>query len=111
MYDIKTEDVHEDFSNNKEMFDFSNYSTNSKYYDDSKKLVVGRMKEESGGVTIEEFVGLKQKINSLLVDKNNEHKKAKGVNRNVIATISHNEHKEVLLNKKYLSHSMSMMRR
>ena len=26
MYEIKTEDVYEDFSSNKEMFDFSNYS-------------------------------------------------------------------------------------
>ena len=25
MYEIKTEDVYEDFSNDKEMFDFSNY--------------------------------------------------------------------------------------
>ena len=33
MYEIKTEDVYEDFSNNKEMFAFSNYSTQSKYYD------------------------------------------------------------------------------
>ena len=31
MYEIKTEDTYEDFSNNKEMFDFSNYSTKSKY--------------------------------------------------------------------------------
>ena len=31
-YEIKTEDVCEDFSSNKEMFDFSNYSTKSKYY-------------------------------------------------------------------------------
>ena len=37
MYEIKTEYVYEDFSNNKELFDFSNYSTNSKYYDDSNK--------------------------------------------------------------------------
>ena len=29
MYEIKTEDVYEDFSSNKEVFDFSNYSTNS----------------------------------------------------------------------------------
>ena len=29
--EIKTEDVYEDFSNNKEMLDFSNYSTKSKY--------------------------------------------------------------------------------
>ena len=26
MYEIKTEDVYEDFSSNKQMFDFSNYS-------------------------------------------------------------------------------------
>ena len=30
MYEIKTEDVYKNFSNEKEMFDFSNYSTNSK---------------------------------------------------------------------------------
>ena len=27
MYEIETEDVYENFSSNKEMFDFSNYST------------------------------------------------------------------------------------
>ena len=52
MYEIKTEDVYEDFSNDKEMFDFSNYSTKSKYYDNSKKLVVGKMKDEIVGVAI-----------------------------------------------------------
>ena len=31
MYEIKTEDVYEDFSNNKEIFDFSNYNYNSIY--------------------------------------------------------------------------------
>ena len=45
---------------------------------------------------------------SFLVDKN-EHKKAKGVNRNVVATISHNEYKDVLLNKKCLRHSMNII--
>ena len=30
------EDVFEDFSTNKEMHDFNNYSAESKYYDDSK---------------------------------------------------------------------------
>ena len=33
-YEIKTEDVFEDFSSDKEMFDFSNYLTKSKYYED-----------------------------------------------------------------------------
>ena len=35
-----TEDVDEDFTKNKKKFDFRNYSLKSKYYDDSKKLVV-----------------------------------------------------------------------
>ena len=33
MYEIKTEDGYKDFSNDKHMFDFSNDSTKSKYYD------------------------------------------------------------------------------
>ena len=32
--------------------------------------------------------------------------KAKGMNRNIVATISHNEYKDVLLNKKCMRHSM-----
>ena len=110
MFEIKTEDVCEDFSNDKEMFDFSNYSTKSKYYDNSNKLVVGKMKDETAGVAIEEFVGLKRKMYSYLVDGNSGHKKAKGVSKNVFATISHNEYKDVLLNKKCLRHSMNRIR-
>ena len=58
MYEIKNEDVYEDFSNNKEMFYFSNYLTKSKYYDSSNKLVVSKMKYETADVATEEFVGL-----------------------------------------------------
>ena len=76
MYEIKTEDAYGDFSNDKEMFDFINYSTKSKYYNDSNKLVVGKMKDETGGVAIEKFVGLKPKMYSFLVDDNSKHKKA-----------------------------------
>ena len=100
------EDIFEDFSNYKQMFDFSNYSTKSKYYDNSNKLVVGKMNNETAGVTIEELVGLKTKIYSYLVDENSEYEKAKGVNKNVVATISHNKYTDVLLNKKCLRHSM-----
>ena len=106
MHEIKTEGVYEDFSSNKEMFNFINCLTKLKYFDDSNKLVTGKMKDETGGVAIEEFVGLKSTMYSFLVD-NNEHKKAKGVNKNVVATISHNEYKDVLLKYKCLRHSMN----
>ena len=42
------------------MFNFSNYSAKSKYHDDSNKLVVGKMKDKTSAVAIEEFFGLKQ---------------------------------------------------
>ena len=34
MYEIETENIYDNFSKNKEMFDFSNYSAKSKHYDD-----------------------------------------------------------------------------
>ena len=96
MYEIKTEDVYEDFSSNTEIFDFSNYSTKVKYHDNTNKLMVVKMKYEADGVVIEEFFGLKPKMYSYLLNDNSKYKKVKGVNRNVVATISHNEYKDVM---------------
>ena len=45
------------------MFDFSDYLIKP-----SKKLVIGKIKDETEGVAIEEFVGLKPKMHSFLVD-------------------------------------------
>ena len=86
MCEIKTEDVYEDFSKFKEMFDFSNYSAKLNCYDDSNKLVVGKMKDETGGVAIEEFVVLKPKMCSVLVNDSREHRKAKGANKYIAAS-------------------------
>ena len=107
MYEIETEDVYENFSNDKEMFDFRNYSSKSKDYDNSNKLVIAKIKDETPGVAIEEFVGLKPKIYSHLVNDNSEHKEGKSVNKNVVATINQNKYKDVSLNKKCLRHSMN----
>ena len=51
------------------------------------------MKNETAGVAIKEFAGLRPKINPFLVDDISEHKKAKGVNKIAVATIGHNETK------------------
>ena len=51
--------VYEDFSKDKEIFDFANYSAKSKYYADSNKLFVSKMEDETGVVGIRETVGLK----------------------------------------------------
>ena len=52
------------------MFDFSNYSTKSKYYDNSNKLVTGKIKDETGGVIIKEYVRLKPNMYSFLAADN-----------------------------------------
>ena len=43
------------------MFDFSKYSIKSKCDINSKKLVIGKMKDDTGDVAIKEFFGLKPK--------------------------------------------------
>ena len=70
-------------------------------------IIFLKMEDETAGVAIKEFVGLKLKMYSFLIDDSSEHKKAKSVNKNVIATISRNEYEDVLLNKKRLMHSMN----
>ena len=65
------------------------------------------MKDEISDVVIKEFVGLKRKMYLYLVNHNSEHRKVKGVNGNIVATIRHNEYKDLLLNKKCLRHSMN----
>ena len=40
----------------------SNYLKDSKYFDETNKKVVGKMKDEFGGVFVAEFVGLKSKM-------------------------------------------------
>ena len=52
MYEIKTKEVYENFSKDKQMLGFSNYSTKSKYHDDSNKLVVDKMKDEIAGLLL-----------------------------------------------------------
>ena len=56
MYEIKTEDFYDDFSSEKGMFDFSNYWNKSKYYDNSNKIVIVKMKDKTGDVANKEFV-------------------------------------------------------
>ena len=95
MYEIKTDDAYEDFRSNKEMFDFSNNSTKSKYYDHSNKLIIGAMTDETWGVAIEEFLGLKPEHVFNLSRRVQHNKKPKGVNKIVVVTISDNEYKKM----------------
>ena len=61
-YEIKSENVYEKFFKCKDLSDFSNYSKDSKLFDKTNKKVIGKMKDEFGGIIVNEFVGLKSKM-------------------------------------------------
>ena len=64
-YETKSEDVYEEFFKWKDLFDFSNYPKHSKFFDETNKIVIGKMKDEFDGVILDEFVGLKSKMYSV----------------------------------------------
>ena len=104
-YEIKSENVYDEFFKWKDLFDFSNYSKDSKFYDDSNKKVVGKMKDEMGGIIIDEFIGLKSKMYAIKKIDGRESNTAKGVS---IVT-EFNELKDVFFNKKIIRHKMKII--
>ena len=56
--------------------DCSDYPKNHPNYDASNKKVIGKFKDELNGAVIDEFIGLKPKMYSYIVD-DNEFKKQK----------------------------------
>ena len=74
----------------------------SKFLDTVNKKVIGKMKDEFKGKIINEFVGLKSKMYSLIDVDNEENKKAKGVNQNVKENLRHKEFVDVLFSKKII---------
>ena len=73
-------DVYGEFFKHKHLFDFSNFSKDSEFYDNQNKMVVGKMKDEYKGILINEFVWLKSKIHCMLSDDGKEFNTVKGVN-------------------------------
>ena len=110
-YEIETEDVYQDFWNDKDKFDNSDYPKNSPYYDESNKKVIGKFKDEACGVLITEFVGLKSKMYSYIKNDDKGGKTPKGIKKNIIKNnIKHKDYKNVLLNNKQLHHKMKTVR-
>ena len=98
LYEIKTEDVYEDFYQDKNLFDFSDYSLNSRelysqFFDPVNKNVIGKMNDEFKRKIISEFVGLKLRMYSLIDTDGEEVAKAKGMNKNIVEKIRHKKFK------------------
>ena len=104
-YEIKSENVCEEFFKWKDLFDFSNYSKDSKFFNETNKKVIGKMKDEFGGVIVIEFVGLKSKMYSMKKIDGKECNTAKGVS---IAT-EFDKFKDALFNEKIIRQKMKII--
>ena len=114
-YHIITDDLYEDLYKDKHMFDNSGYDKSSPFYYDGNKLVIGKMKDETKGNPIADFLALKSKMYSYTVelpkDKIKNEKKAKGIKKNIIKRdLDHKDYLSVLQNKTIKKHKMKTIR-
>ena len=80
MYEIETEDFYKDISGDvKDRFDTSDYPENhpSGIPTGENKKVLGMMKDEAAGKIIKEFVGLRSKLYSFVMDDGEKLKNVK----------------------------------
>ena len=87
---------------NKEYFDLSNFSKDSKYYCVDNKKVPGKMKDEHGRTPILEYAGAKPKSYTV-IDVNNYEKSA---HKGHSSSFKSSEFKDVINNKKLIRHLM-----
>ena len=109
--DIQTEDVYKDMKEHSWLYDTSNYPKDNPLYDNRNKKVLGKMKDECGGLAIEEVVAIRPKMYSVLKEGKKNEKKAKGVKKNVIEKeITHKHYKEALFERRQFMHKMKILR-
>ena len=106
VYEIETDDVYQDFYENKKLFNFSAFSDDSKVFDSVNKKIIGKMKDKVTGKIISELVGLKSKMHFLIVVGSQEIKKAKGIYENIVKNIRHKEYIDFLFNNFFVRHKM-----
>ena len=110
-YEIETKDNYKDFFKDKSKFDNSDYPENSPYFNKTNKKVIGKFKDETAGVPVVEFIGLRSKMYSYMKDNDECGKTAKGIKKNIITkNIKHEDYKEVLFNNKQMHHTMKTIR-
>ena len=85
MYDVTTSDVNADMLTDLDKYDTSDYPPEHPLHSNANKKVIGKFKDETEGNPIREFVGLRAKMYSYVVEKGRkERKKAKGVKKSVL---------------------------
>ena len=66
-YSIETNDVYKDMEKSLHLFDTCDYPSSHFLHSNANKKVLGKMKDETNGVPISEFVGLRSKMYSIEV--------------------------------------------
>ena len=106
-YEIKTDDIYQDMYQNLDLFDTSEYPTDHFLHSMRNKKVLGKMKDETHGIPITEFVGLRPKMYSLLYAEDGrevEKKTAKGIAKHVTKkSIRHAHYRDCLRKKRTLT--------
>ena len=114
MYEIETEDFYKDIAGDvKDRFDTSDYpeSHPSGIPTGENKKVLGMMKDEVAGKIIKEFVGLRSKLYSFVMDDGGETKKCKGIKKQVVeSSIRHEHYKTCLTTGKELLRKQNILR-
>ena len=106
LYDIQTPNLYADMKRDHVLFDTSNYPKEHSLHSDVNKKVIGKMKDETAGEPIKEFVGLRSKMYSMMVGKS-EKKTAKGIKRATIRqSLKHVMYKDVLFNERTTRETM-----
>lgn len=89
LYEIRTDNAHKDFYEDKNTFGFGGYPRDSNFFNLVNKKAIGKIKGEFKGEIIIEFGRLKSRMYSLVSVDGKEIKKAKRVNTNVMKSTIH----------------------
>ena len=110
-YQIHTDDFYADIASEVPVrFDTSAHRSNRPLPTGLNKQVIGLMKDEMGGDIIEEFVALRPKLYLYRVGSK-EHKKCKGIKKNVVKkTLTFEDYKNCLFNKTNILRSQLLFR-
>jgi hypothetical protein len=84
-YHIKTEDMYKDMKEDNDLFDMSGYDMDGyRSCDNTNKKVIGKFKDETDGVPIIEFCGLRSKMYSIKLENDEEKKTGKGIKKSAL---------------------------
>ncbi|XP_062567939.1 uncharacterized protein LOC134230182 [Saccostrea cucullata] len=112
-YRFEVEDMYTEIEQHMDLFDTSNYPKHHFLFNEKNKKVVGKMKDESGGVPIIGFAGLRPKMYSFTFDdgKRGEVKKAKGISKSVVSKkLAYKNYVDCLYHCELERHTMNSIR-